>query len=72
MDAMLDQVELTCEVSFTIDGIIDKVEGEAIATTASLVFFLFFLTTSHKKRHTRGGVLKPAPSPSPKGNRIKH
>lgn len=30
MDAMLDQVELTCEVSFAINGIVDKVEGEAL------------------------------------------
>ena len=27
MDAMLDHVEVTCEVSFALDGIIDKVEG---------------------------------------------
>lgn len=31
MDAMLDQVELTCEVSFAISGVIDKVEGEALS-----------------------------------------
>ena len=28
MDTMLDQVELACEVSFTLDSVLDKVEGE--------------------------------------------
>lgn len=28
MDTMLDQVELACEVSFTLDSVVDKVEGE--------------------------------------------
>lgn len=27
MDAMLDHVELTCEVSFALDSIMDEVEG---------------------------------------------
>lgn len=34
MDNMLDQVELACEVSFTLDGVIDKVEGETDRPTA--------------------------------------
>ena len=36
MDAMLDQVELnnevSCEVSFCLEGMLDKVEGGSIAT----------------------------------------
>lgn len=27
MDAMLDHVELTCEVSYALDGVMDEVEG---------------------------------------------
>lgn len=30
MDTMLDQVELTCEVSFALDGVIDGVEGGGV------------------------------------------
>lgn len=36
MDNMLDQVELACEVSFTLDGVIDKVEGETDRPTAPM------------------------------------
>lgn len=46
MDAMLDHVELTCEVSFCLDGIIDRVEGMRTSAFMKTICFLRVLKDS--------------------------
>lgn len=68
MDAMLDHVELTCEVSFALDGVIDKVEGVyedvlpvrlafvAVAVGARVAVQLY-VAEGGEGRRARGGLV---------------